>query len=89
MGKRILFGAYWGLGILLVSLSIRAGGWDLLVPAAVAAAAAAFGVDLALHRRLVSWDRELAQTFAHVLAAVVLAAFCLLWTGRLLLGAGG
>jgi len=89
MAGKILSGAFWGLGVFLLTLSVRAGGWDLLVPGATAAVAVAFGLDLLSHRALVSLDRALAQTFAHVLSAATLAAFCLLWLGRLLVGAGG
>jgi len=80
---------FWGIGALLLIVSVRAGGWDLLVPGSAAAATAAFGVDLHWHRHLVALDLELARTFAHVISAVVLATFCLLWLGRLLAGAGG
>ncbi len=89
MAKKILSGVFWVLGIWLTIVSVRRGGWDLLVPGAAVAAAAAFGIDLLLHRHLVAWDRGLAQTFVHVLSAVVLAAFCLLWMWRLMFATSG
>ena len=89
MARKILSGAFWGLGVLLVIFAFRAGGWYLLVPGAGATAATAFGLDLLRHRELVSFDRGLALTCAHLVSAAILATFCLLWLVRFLLGAGG
>lgn len=49
------------------------------MPAAVAAAAAAFGADLWLHRRLVRADLALARTALHLLSAAAVAAACMVW----------
>ncbi|MDW7711344.1 MAG: hypothetical protein SCH98_12810 [Deferrisomatales bacterium] len=84
MAGVILSGLFWAVALGLQVYSVRAGGWSLLVPAAAAAALAAVGLDMLAHRRLVKLDREFARTLLHVLSAVTLAAFSLLWLVRLL-----
>jgi hypothetical protein len=89
MAGTILSAVFWAVGLGLLVGSVRAGGWSLLVPAAVAAALAAVGLDVLQHRRLVKLDWEFARTLLHVLSAVAVAAFSLLWLVRLLGSAPG
>lgn len=83
MGTILSIGFWLGALALLVG-SARAGGWYLVVPAAVLGALLVLGLDLWLHRRLAAFDREFARALLHVLSAVTLAAFSLLWLVRLL-----
>ncbi len=87
MAGTILSVLFWVVAAGLLAGSVRAGGWGLLVPGAVAAALLVVGLDLLRHRRLVKLDREFARTLLHVLSAVTLAAFSLVWLVGLL-GAG-
>ncbi len=84
MAGAILSGLFWAVALGLQIYSVRAGGWSLLVPAAGAAALAAVGIDMLGHRRLVKLDREFARTLLHVLSAVTVAAFSVLWLVLLL-----
>lgn len=83
VGKILTVGFWLGALALLVG-SARAGGWFLLVPGAVLGALLIVGLDLWLHRRLVSLDREFVRALLHVLSAVTLASFSLLWLVRML-----
>lgn len=83
VGKILTVGFWVGALALLVG-SARAGGWFLLVPGAVLGALLIVGLDLRLHRRLVSFDREFVRALLHVLSAVALASFSLLWLVRML-----
>lgn len=85
MAGKVVFPLFWTLGVILVGLALWAGGWALVVPAAVVVAAGVFGLDLVRHREIVTFDRDLFRTAAHVLAASALAASCMYWLGLVLL----
>lgn len=84
MVARILTAGFWLGALALLVGSARTGGWFLLVPGAVLGALLVVGLDLRLHRRLASFDRELFRALLHVLSAVTLASFSLLWMIRML-----
>jgi len=89
MAGTILSVLFWLVAAGLLIVSIRAGGWSLLAPAAVLAALFTVGWDLRRHRRLAKLDWEFARTLLHVLSAVTLAAASLVWLVRLLGGRPG
>jgi hypothetical protein len=89
MAGRILVCVFWVVGAGLIGYAIANGGWTLLVPAAVLVALALFGLDLALHRKLVAFDWPLLRTLLHLLSAVAVAATCMYWLGVVILRRGG
>ena len=84
MARKILSVVFWSVALCLVVWSASSGGAFLAVPLAVVATAAAFGVDLALHRRLVKVDRDLLVTALHLLSAAAVASACMVWLAGVL-----